>query len=173
MKIKFNKFVLIPSFLLLFLFLNVIGVLATPPSNSLPKLRSLTSLVASQQSKKTFKEAYVPEEVIVKYKKGYIDLNVKSDVVNFLFKEYKNLSNDNISFNKFKSQFNWENYNFNNRFRISIDCDRHKTINFLKIDEVQSEYISIIYNCFQDLKKEITELKQILKKLDFKGTLYV
>ena len=46
-------------------------------------------------------------------------------------------------------------------------------INFLKIDEVQSEYISIIYNCYQDLKKEIKELKQILKKLDFKGTLYV
>ena len=46
-------------------------------------------------------------------------------------------------------------------------------INFLKIDEVQSEYISILYNCFQDLKKEIEELKQILKKLDFKGALYV
>ena len=46
-------------------------------------------------------------------------------------------------------------------------------INFLKIDEVQSEYISIIYNCYQDLKKEIKELKQILKKLDFKGALYV
>ena len=46
-------------------------------------------------------------------------------------------------------------------------------INFLKIDEVQSEYISIIYNCYQDLKKEIKELKQILKKLDFKGVLYV
>ena len=46
-------------------------------------------------------------------------------------------------------------------------------INFLKIDEVQSEYISIIYNCYQDLKKEIKELKQILKKLDFKGALHV
>ncbi len=46
-------------------------------------------------------------------------------------------------------------------------------INFLKIDEVQSEYISILYNCFLDLKKEIDELKQILKKLDFKGALYV
>ena len=46
-------------------------------------------------------------------------------------------------------------------------------INFLKIDEVQSEYISIIYNCFQDLKKEIEELNQILQKLDFKGVLYV
>ena len=46
-------------------------------------------------------------------------------------------------------------------------------INFLKIDEVQSEYISIIYNCYQDLKKEIKQLKQILKKLDFKGVLYV
>ncbi len=46
-------------------------------------------------------------------------------------------------------------------------------INFLKIDEVQSEYISILYNCFLDLKKEIDELKQILKKLDFKGVLYV
>ena len=46
-------------------------------------------------------------------------------------------------------------------------------INFLKIDEVQSEYISIIYNCYQDLKKEIKELNQILQKLDFKGVLYV
>lgn len=46
-------------------------------------------------------------------------------------------------------------------------------INFLKIDEVQSEYISIIYNCYQDLKKEIEELNQILQKLDFKGALYV
>ena len=46
-------------------------------------------------------------------------------------------------------------------------------INFLKIDEVSSDYISIIYNCFQDLKKENKELKQILKKLDFKGVLYV
>ena len=46
-------------------------------------------------------------------------------------------------------------------------------INFLKIDEVQSEYISIIYNCYQDLKKEIEELNQILQKLDFKGVLYV
>lgn len=61
-----------------------------------------------------------------------IDLNVKSDVVNFLFKEYKNLSNDNITFNEFKSQINWENYNFDNIFSINIDCDRHKTINFLK-----------------------------------------
>lgn len=46
-------------------------------------------------------------------------------------------------------------------------------INFLKIDEVQSEYIFIIYNCYQDLKKEIEELNQILQKLDFKGVLYV
>ena len=46
-------------------------------------------------------------------------------------------------------------------------------INFLKIDEIQSEYISIIYNCYQDLKKEIKELNQILQKLDFKGVLYV
>ena len=46
-------------------------------------------------------------------------------------------------------------------------------INFLKIDEVQSEYISIIYNCYQDLKKEIKELNQIMQKLDFKGVLYV
>lgn len=61
-----------------------------------------------------------------------IDLNVKSDVVNFLFKEYKNLTNDNITFNEFKSQINWENYNFDNIFRISIDCNRYKTINFLK-----------------------------------------
>ena len=46
-------------------------------------------------------------------------------------------------------------------------------INFLKIDEMQRDYISIIYNCFQDLKKEIEELKQLLQKLDFKGVLYV
>ena len=46
-------------------------------------------------------------------------------------------------------------------------------INFLKIDEIQKEYISIIYNCFEDVKKEITELKQILEKLNFKGSLYV
>ena len=46
-------------------------------------------------------------------------------------------------------------------------------INFLKIDEMQRDYISIIYNCFQDLKKEIKELNQILQKLDFKGVLYV
>ena len=46
-------------------------------------------------------------------------------------------------------------------------------INFLKIDEMQRDYISIIYNCFQDLKKEIEELKQLLQKLDFKGILYV
>ena len=46
-------------------------------------------------------------------------------------------------------------------------------INFLKIDEIQKEYISIIYNCFEDVKKEIIELKQILEKLNFKGALYV
>ena len=46
-------------------------------------------------------------------------------------------------------------------------------INFLKIDEMQRDYISIIYNCFQDLKKEIEELKQLLQKLDFKWVLYV
>ena len=46
-------------------------------------------------------------------------------------------------------------------------------INFLKIDEIQTNYISIVYNCYQDLKKEITELKQLLRKLDFKGALYV
>ena len=46
-------------------------------------------------------------------------------------------------------------------------------INFLKIDEIQSDYISIIYNSYQDLKKEIEELKQVLQKLDFKGVLYV
>lgn len=46
-------------------------------------------------------------------------------------------------------------------------------INFLKIDEIQKEYIGIIYNCFDDVKKEITELKQILEKLNFKGALYV
>ena len=46
-------------------------------------------------------------------------------------------------------------------------------INFLKIDEIQSGYISIVCNCYQDLKKEITELKQILEKLNFKGSLYV
>ena len=46
-------------------------------------------------------------------------------------------------------------------------------INFLKIDEIQSDYISIIYNCYEDLKKEIAELKQLLRKLDFKGALYV
>ena len=46
-------------------------------------------------------------------------------------------------------------------------------IDFLKIDEIQSDYISIIYNCYQDLKKEIVELEQLLQKLDFKGALYV
>ena len=46
-------------------------------------------------------------------------------------------------------------------------------INFLKIDEIQNDYISIVYNCYQDLKKEILELKQLLKKLDFKGNLYL
>ena len=46
-------------------------------------------------------------------------------------------------------------------------------INFLKIDEIQKDYISIIYNCYQNLEKEILELKQLLKKLDFKGTLYL
>ena len=46
-------------------------------------------------------------------------------------------------------------------------------INFLKIDEIQKEYISIVYNCFNDLKKEILELKQILEKLNFKGVIYV
>ena len=46
-------------------------------------------------------------------------------------------------------------------------------INFLKIDEMQSDYISIIYNCYEDLKEEVEELKQLLRKLDFKGALYV
>ena len=46
-------------------------------------------------------------------------------------------------------------------------------IDFLKIDEIQSDYISIIYNCYQDLKEEIEEIKQLLQKLDFKGALYV
>ena len=46
-------------------------------------------------------------------------------------------------------------------------------VNFLKIDEIQKDYISIIYNCYEDLKKEILELKQLLRKLDFKGTLYL
>ena len=46
-------------------------------------------------------------------------------------------------------------------------------IDFLKIDEVQSDYISIIYNCYEDLKEEVEELKQLLRKLDFKGALYV
>ena len=46
-------------------------------------------------------------------------------------------------------------------------------INFLKIDEIQKDYISIIYNCYQNLEKEIVEIKQLLKKLDFKGTLYL
>ena len=46
-------------------------------------------------------------------------------------------------------------------------------INFLKIDEIENDYISIIYNCYQNLEKEILELKQLLRKLDFKGTLYL
>ena len=46
-------------------------------------------------------------------------------------------------------------------------------INFLKIDEVQKEFISIIYNCYDDVKKEILEIKQILEKLNFKGVLCV
>ena len=46
-------------------------------------------------------------------------------------------------------------------------------INFLKIDEIQKEYISIIYNCYDDVKKEMLEIKKILEKLNFKGVLYV
>lgn len=46
-------------------------------------------------------------------------------------------------------------------------------INFLKIDEIQKEYISIIYNCYDNVKNEILELKQILQKLTYKGVLYV
>ena len=46
-------------------------------------------------------------------------------------------------------------------------------IDFLKIDEIQIDYISIIYNCYEDLKEEIEEIKQLLQKLDFKGALYV
>ena len=55
----------------------------------------------------------------------------------------------------------------------SDNLSRLFRIDFLKIDEVQKEYISIIYNCYDDVKKEILELKQILEKLNFKGVLYV
>ena len=55
----------------------------------------------------------------------------------------------------------------------SDNLSRLFRIDFLKIDEIQKEYISIIYNCYDDVKKEILELKQILEKLNFKGVLYV
>ena len=55
----------------------------------------------------------------------------------------------------------------------SDNLSRLFRINFLKIDEVQKEYISIIYNCYDDVKEEILEIKQILEKLNFKGVLYV
>lgn len=46
-------------------------------------------------------------------------------------------------------------------------------INFLKIDEIQKEYISIVYNCFEDVSAEVLELKGILKSLNYRGTLFI
>ena len=86
---------------------------------------------------------FVQELNIDKYKVLELINSLKEkNVLTILIKK----ENDNIKFLFDYIQVNGSE-NLSKLFRI----------NFLKIDEIQKEYISIIYNCYDDVKKEILD----------------
>lgn len=55
----------------------------------------------------------------------------------------------------------------------SSELSRLFRIDFLKIDEIQEEYISIINNTYSDIKEEIKELKELIQNLDYRGAICI
>lgn len=107
------------------------------------------------------------------------EFEIKRNVIQSLFENYKNVVDNNITFDEFVLKFNWEEYNLNNIFDIEIDQNKNKTKEYLKnyfkifewdgYDEICSDFYTMkdgtdVYQLINDYESKAYIESEIAKK---------